>query len=192
MEYNNDIYLSPQYTKAAYRSLNLNINSDKAIWEKAVKIVSDRINGRFLAQINQLSHDINTNGFAIMALNCLLVETLLQFEIGKNATPDFNRVQYSQFLINSFPDVFDSDVTTRFYLDIRCGILHSAQTKGTSKLTCDDSYVVKFDGKGVTVSVKQFSNLLCNYFEKYKRKLLDENQTILRTNFIKKMQYICR
>lgn len=193
MEFNSEIYLSPRYKKDDYRKLNLTINSDETCWSNAVDILSDRIDGRFLSQIETLSDDINSNGFAIMALNCLLVETMLQFEIGKNSTPDFNRDQYSNFLLVAFPEAFDSiDSAVRFYRDIRCGILHSAQTKGRSKLTCDDSYIVRNDGLGVTVSVKRFSDLLCNYFEAYKRKLLDNNQTVLRSNFIKKMNFVCR
>lgn len=193
MEYNSEIYLSPNYKKDDYRDLHLTLNSSETVWKKAIDILADRIEGRFLSQIEILSDDINSNGFAIMALNCLLVETMLQFEIGRNSTPNFNRDQYSNFLLASFPEAFVSiDCAIRFYLDIRCGILHSAQTKGHSKLTCDNTYIVRYDGMGVTVSVEQFSSMLLNYFETYKRKLLDKSQTILRTNFINKMDFVCR
>lgn len=163
------------------------------MWRKAVEIFTDRIEGRFLSQIRILTNDVNTNGFSIMALNCLLIETMLQFKIGKNTTPTSNSEQYSNFLQEIFPTVFTSDDSAKaFYGDIRCGILHSAQTKGYSKLTCENSYVVRFDGRGVTVSVEQFSISLNQYFEEYKQKLLDRSQVLLRTNFIKKMRYVCR
>ena len=193
MEFNSEIYLSPMYTKDDYKRLNLSTSSDEKCWKQAVNIFSDRIKGRFLSQIQTLSKDINSNGFAIMALNCLLVETILQFEIGVNSTSNCNSQQYSAFLHNSFPNAFTSiDSAIYFYRHIRCGILHSAQTKGKSKLTCDNSYIVKYDGLDVTVSVQRFSNLLNDYFEDYKRKLLDKNETDLRSNFIKKMGYVCR
>lgn len=193
MEYNSEIYLSPKYKKNDFRDLHLSVDSNDDVWRKAVEIFTDRIEGRFLSQIQILTNDINTNGFSIMALNCLLIETMFQFKIGKKTTPTSNSDQYSNFLQDTFPTVFTSyDSAKAFYSDIRCGILHSAQTKGCSKLTCDNSYVVRYDDGGVTVSVEQFSTLLNQYFEEYTQKLLDSSQVLLRTNFIKKMRYVCR
>ena len=49
-------------------------------WKRALEIFDDRIQGRFFEPINTLKgKDINQNGFAVMALDCLLVETLYQF-----------------------------------------------------------------------------------------------------------------
>lgn len=190
MEFNSEIYLSPSYKKDDFHALQLAVNSSGETWQKAVDIFADRIEGRFLSQIQVLSDDINKNGFSIMALNCLLIETILQFEIGRNNTPTYNRTQYSGFLLKSFPAIFSTnDSAECFYRDIRCGILHSAQTKGKSKLTCDNSYIVRYAEGGIAVSVKRFSTTLYDYYERYKHLLLDETQTQVRHNFIKKNEF---
>ena len=52
--------------------------------------------------------DVNRNGFAIMALLCLLIETLYQFRDGLTAAqPRKNRESYVNFLRLNLPDVFD-------------------------------------------------------------------------------------
>ena len=193
MEFNSEIYLSPRYKKDDFKALQLTVNSSAGSWSKAIDIFADRIEGRFLSQIQELSVDINKNGFAIMALNCLLIETMLQFQFGWNNTPYYNCNHYSRFLINSFPEIFTTyHLAKSFYCDIRCGILHSAQTKGKSKLTCDNSYVVRCVEGGIAVSVEQFSTTLYDYYEKYKNLLLDETQIQARHNFIEKMGFVCR
>ena len=193
MEYNSKIYLSPKYQKSDYSELNLSITSPEEDWKKAIEIFTDRMDGRFLNQIRALLSDVSANGFAIMALDCLLIETFLQFEIGKSQTPQFNSEQYSAFLMRAFPSAFKNiNAAKRFYIDIRCGILHSAQTKGHSRLTSDESYIIYYDGDLLSVSVTKFSLLLVSYFEAYKSKLMDSNETNLRNNFLKKMASVCR
>lgn len=53
-------------------------------WETAINIFEDRIlwNGRYFKSIDILldNNDLDITGFAIMAINCLLVETLYQFK----------------------------------------------------------------------------------------------------------------
>ena len=193
MEYNSKIYLSPKYQKSDYSELNLSITSPEEDWKKAIEIFTDRMDGRFLNQIRALLSDVSANGFAIMALDCLLIETFLQFEIGKSQTPQFNSEQYSAFLMRAFPSAFKNiNAAKRFYIDIRCGILHSAQTNGHSRLTSDESYIIYYDGDLLSVSVTKFSLLLVSYFEAYKSKLMDSNETNLRNNFLKKMASVCR
>lgn len=64
--------------------MNLELNSDEGKWETAINIFEDRIYGRYFKSINILldNNDFDTTCFAIMAINCLLVETLYQFKEG--------------------------------------------------------------------------------------------------------------
>ena len=57
-------------------------------------ILNDRIQEKYLRQINELSSDISAKGFAIMALNCLLIEILLQFKEGVKETVGRNCKSY--------------------------------------------------------------------------------------------------
>ena len=194
METKGEIKLSPKYKKDDYSKLNLNANSDDQVWDQAIEIIKDRIYGRYFNQIDLLSNDINANGFAIMALNCLLIETLLQFRDGKAETPaKNNKATYSNFLIEEFSSAFDTQPKAgRFYTDIRCGILHSAQTKNNSRLSDRKGFVVKFENDTLVVSVKGVSNVLKDYFKSYVKKLSDPKETTLRKNFVKKMKFVCR
>ena len=192
MESKGEVYISPKYRKIDYQKLNLSPDSDEN-WEMAVKIFKDRIQGRFLNQIHLLEGDINTNGFAIMALDCLLIETLLQFRFGYEETKPKNKDAYSDFLCQNFPNIFDSkSKAERFYSEIRCGILHSAQTKGKTRLTDDSTYAIKVTGDVLSVSVSRISEVVESYFDSYCSQLLDKNNTAIRSNFIQKMKFVCR
>ena len=127
-----------------------------------------------------------------MALNCLLIETLYQFKAGKNQSQR-NKEEYLKFLKSEFPTEFDTyEKAKRFYENIRCGILHSAQTKGNSRLSDRDDFVVKIENDALIVSVPGVSNILKSSFDGYLQKLLDNSESELRSNFIKKMKFVCR
>lgn len=192
METKGEINISPKYSRDDYLHLNLTINSSEADWGKAIDIFKDRIVGRYFEQIDILSNDINANGFTIMALNCLLIEALFQFRDGKDETPGKNSKAYPRFLVEEFPHIFDTLSADLFYRSIRCGILHSAQTKEGARLSDDDSFVVKLDSNDLVVSVVRITNQIKNYFNTYVNKLRDPNQITIRTNFVKKMRFICR
>ena len=117
MEAKGEINISPNYNKDSYLNLNLTLQSSEFDWNTAVTIFKDRIEGRFLNQIDLLSNDVNANGFTIMALNCLLIETLYQFKEGKDKTPSrCNKDVYSNFLIQEFPGVFNIKKYSRIFL----------------------------------------------------------------------------
>lgn len=194
METKGEVNISPNYNKESYLKLNLDLQSSESDWNVAVTILKDRIEGRYLNQIDLLSNDVNANGFTIMALNCLLIETLYQFREGKDKTPARqNKEVYSDFLMHEFPREFSSQrIAESFYTDIRCGILHSAQTKNESRLSDREDIVVAFEQNTLVVSVKGVSSLLKTYFERYLQKLSNPNEVALRNNFIRKMKFVCR
>lgn len=193
METKGEINISPNYNKDSYLNLNLTLQSGESDWNTAIAILKDRIEGRYINQIDLLSDDVNANGFTIMALNCLLIETLFQFRDGKKETPRPNSKTYPTFLLQEFPSAFtDQQTAESFYSNIRCGILHSAQTKNESRLSDREDVVVTFEETALVVSVKGVSTLLKTYFEHYLQKLADPNEVTLRNNFINKMKFVCR
>ena len=150
-------YISPRYKKDDFINLNLQINSNEYIWEKAIDIFKDRMEGRYFNIIDELKWNPNKNGFVIIAIECLLIETLCQFKKGVASTWN-NRVTYTDFLTSEFPDIFDDKKADLFYKHIRCGILHSAQTKKGSQLTYGYDYSVElFDNNKIRVDVICFT-----------------------------------
>lgn len=76
--------------------------------------------------------------FSIMALNCLLIETLQHFYLGIDETPTrINKTNYINFLTSRKPykSKFNNKTARNFYKGVRCGILHQAQTKRNTQLT---------------------------------------------------------
>lgn len=200
MEHRGDTYISVNYKKEEYKFLELspyskNIDS----WQRAIDIFEDRIEGRYLKVLSNLmdQNNLMRDGFVIMAVNCLLLETLLQFKMGWDETPSGqNKSSYKIFLKEAFPTVFKTNKSAeKFYTDIRCGILHSAQTKKKSKLTFDKNYVidlVNYEGEDyIYVDVYYMTQAIEKYYLNYVRNLKVENHSD-RFNFVKKMDYICK
>ena len=201
MNIDNDIYISPLFSRDDYIALGLCDSSSEDVWLKAIEMFKDRMLGRYIDQISFLSNDIPKNGFVIMALNCLLVETFFQFHYGCDETPRDNKRNnkhyYTRFLKRCFPNTFDTQLKAEiFYHDIRCGILHSAQTKHNTRLTCTDEYVIDLDCNRdsyiFSISVNGFTDLLIDYFFDYCCKLENPTEYILRSCFKQKMDYLCR
>ena len=164
----------------------------------------DRIYGRFLNIIADAEKKL-FSGFAVLALDCLLCETLQQFYDGedesKSPTGDFVR-----FLTSSpFNRYFGTDNTPKtsmaavFYNQFRCGILHQAEVKKTSLIKIEDKYsLVDWSDNqhtGLIVNRKKFHQQLVQEFSSYLVSL--RNQPVIPSiqpwdNFKKKMDLICR
>lgn len=187
----NTPFVSVNFSKQDYLDLNLTLNSDDYTFDKAIDIFIDRIEGRFFKQIQILSDDYNQNGFSIMALECLLIETLAQFLKGLDDTHGASKREYVDFLINRlhcFPSLVAAE---KFYSYIRCGILHQAQTKPNSGLTFGAKNAIEWRNNFLIVSVDTFTNEINSFFQSYCRNLKIRSNVDLRLNFIKKMDYIC-
>ncbi|WP_394886327.1 hypothetical protein [Clostridium butyricum] len=197
MERDGQIYIGINSLKESYVNLNLNMRSSNDDWNRAIQIFDDRIKGRFFRVINDImdKENYNQDGFAIMALNCLLIETLMQFKEGYAETPQRrNKKEYAKFLRNEFPEIFrNQKIAGIFYTDIRCGILHSAETKNGSQLTFNKTYVIKEIGLNtIKVNVEQMTNILNEYYLNYIERLRDANENRLRISFLEKMDSICK
>lgn len=221
MERNGIGMISLHYSAQNYIDLNLSVEkSSKEDWNTAINILKERFEERYFSTIHYLSYDLKKrrktiekfekNGFAIMALNCLLIDTFYQFEYGLESSSELNPVtldtgvglHYKTFLRIKFPQLFafqpsigNKDLADLFYTDIRCGILHSAQTKGCSMLACEGGqtldYIYMFNKVGIRVDVNQFSDILEKYFYKdYLQRLYDGDKDT-RKAFINKMKFVC-
>ena len=79
-----DISISPKYRSSHWQKAHA--DSD---WDSMVEIFRDRIEGRFLKPIRLIAEDRDIgefSGFSILALDCLIIETLNLFYSGLNET----------------------------------------------------------------------------------------------------------
>jgi len=157
-----DLYISPHYLASDWKALYMR-TSPTPDWAKAVRILGDRLNGRYLEPIKSMREQKDpaireSCGFTVVAIDCLLIETLGQFYHGFDETPGRNDKKlnpqglfhgdfYVQFLqdIGTLATDFDTDEKRKlFYKHFRCGILHQAQTKKKSRVRIDEPEMVKF------------------------------------------------
>lgn len=198
--YHGRIHIAPNYTLEECKEvfLNLTPTSDEEVWRYALSIFSDRMNARFFDAIRTLSGRCNDQwghnlSFSIMALNCLLIETLQQFYDGLESTaPRKNEAAFKRFLSRSYYFRFSREVAEQFYRNIRCGILHQAETKGNVALSFsdDEPMVEERDSGWIVFNVKKISESLVREFDSYLDKLYEPSETILRSHFILKMRFI--
>lgn len=196
--------ISPKFCKDDWDKLDLDGNMIKE-WQKAIAIFEDRIEGRFLKQISLLDGNPKRkigvfSGFAIMSLDCLLIETLEQFYRGKIRTGQgMNEVAFFNFFQRSekFKSFFDTvPKATIFYKQIRCGLLHQAQTKKRStihikKNTPILSWVNERNyNEGLEIQRQLFHNEIVEIYTSYLNKLRDPRNLNLKRKFRKKMNYI--
>ncbi len=184
--------ISPKYTNEEWKSLVFDKEKD---WLQGIDIFNDRIKGRFMVPISKMAK-YEYAGFAIMALDCLLIETLQQFIEGKPSTPRYKVKDYFiKFLVKQFGEPFDVDMALMFYDHIRNGILHSAEIKKDSLIRIDsDLPIAKYTEHktGLVINRDKFHSRLKQVIQQYVNELKDNSNIELRSNFRKKMDYIAR
>lgn len=187
---NNYRMISRRYSREDYLHINLKVDSPQTDWDYAIEIFEDRFVGRYFNVIDLLEKHLLDYGFAIMSLNCLLIEALMQFRKGYPETPDGkNRKEYKDFL--KYHLGFKSFDARRFYEEIRCGLLHSAETKKGSYFKIKSNKLISYGMNNVLyVDINQVTLKIREYFVKYCSELREQDNPELRKNFIKKMDDI--
>lgn len=200
-----DFEIAPGVKNTDWQNLRLKPSSSKADWDLAVIMFNKRI-GRFLEPVKALvnSSDINTvlfSGFAIIALDCLLIETLQSFRVGRQNPVRYNDRQSSQMIVDfltqrpSFKSYFDVEAKARVFCDhFRNGILHQGEVKSSGRIRIDTPEMImpSSDNQSLTVNRWIFHEALIQEVKKYATELTEGNEPLLRENFIKKMNEICR
>jgi len=203
------------WTDAHWKSLPFSSEHD---WDTAIEIFEDRVKYRYLDAIQVLQNDDTEHyctheqrrfGFAMMALACLLIETLAQFYEGLEDSDEArtrlslnNTDFYVTFLTKKsfvLKSAFDEPKALAFYRTIRCGILHQAETKegSTIRFFDDRNYSDRpldllADGISLRIHWAEFHELVKGEFDAYCTHLKANDLPDLRGNFRRKMDFICR
>jgi gamma-glutamylcyclotransferase len=177
---------------------------DENDWSTAINIFEDRIYGRFLNIIAVAERKL-FSGFAVTALDCLLCETLQQFYEGVDESEGSKRAFINFLTTSSFQKHFGTDKYPKtsmagvFYDQIRSGILHMAEVKGTSRIVVDDDEpLVRWDDinhLGLVINRKKFHKQVVQEFKNYLSLLRSQSPNpTMHTwdNFKLKMDFICR
>lgn len=197
--------IAPGVKNTDWRDLGLTPDSDKKLWKEAIIMFRKRVN-RFIEPVNALmrSTDPNTilfSGFATMALDCLLIETLQSFRIGRPNPVRVNDRQSKKMIVDfltqrdQFNAFFDDEEKARIFCDhFRNGILHQGEVKSSGLIRIDTLKMImpSVDNNSFVVNRWEFHNALDKEVESYTEELVEGKDVELRRNFIKKMNEICR
>jgi hypothetical protein len=185
--------ISRKYYADDWKRLDLTSELD---WKMAIAIFQDRLETRYLEHIRALLLR-KTSGFAVLALDCALIETLQQFRLGTPKTPFKKGEKYFiSFLTETpFAEHFDKKLASLFYTTIRCGLLHQTEAEGTSRINRGkDRPLIAYttDHTGVAVNTHRFHELLEQTIRDYVAVLLTPASVEARLAFQRKMNFICR
>jgi hypothetical protein len=182
--------ISPQYKAEHWRKLDKSKEED---WPTAAAIVHDRLHGRFLKFADMCLKE-DSSGFVVLSIDCLLVETLQQFIEGETRDWSDSERSFKRFLAGPrFATSFIPPQTRRrFYLDIRCGLLHQAEAKkkwlvrrkqaGMLRLVGPDEYII---------DVELFHAAVKGSLDDYLAEILKPERADLREKLWTKMDHIC-
>ncbi len=177
-------------------------------WQTAFELLHARIKTRFLNPIDWILEkrlDVG-EGFSVVALQCILIEFLEATYQGKIYTTskklrafEYNssRQLFSDFLLNHkpFSEYFKSKANANGFFDnIRCGLLHEAATKETSRINNAPNHdmLVLFeanDPSNMRIYRENFYRAIQAFIDAYRSELLSNRE--LQINLVRKMDDIC-
>jgi hypothetical protein len=195
--------ISPQFESSDWATLRPRLDdpADTSAWTRAINIIfHDRIQSRLLEPTNRLSNATDSAdlgfGFAMLALDCLLIDTIQSFREGRlkgseartaKAFVDFFRASARLSVEFQSRRVIDE-----FYDAIRCGLMHDGETrKGWRIKRRHATSVVERVSDGHLLYRDNFHDAVRAEFEVYKSALLNGQTTALRRNFLLRMDAIC-
>lgn len=172
--------LSKSCTVARYLSLQ-----DARDRDAIASFIVERFEERYLDPI--AADPAKKNGFTIMAVSCLMVESLESFRRGWNNTRNRSELAFCSFF--SYWDQFAEfrQVSGDFYRHVRCGILHQAETTGGWRIIRSGPIRAH-----TTINATKFSNSLRHVLGSYASSLRTEDWDSERwLAFRKKMAVVC-
>jgi hypothetical protein len=213
------------------------VDGDEGAWRTAIEVFERRIRERFLASIDALlkadsgasadvvlvagapadgstlprdAEAIVVPGFAVVALCCLLIETLQSFrEAPERPTAVTGPCLYPQggcirpqssttdlfqkFLrLPAFGGAFDDDrIAKSFVRGVRNGVMHEAETRGWVLWRNEPlGRLVEPHGRGFALNRTAFYEAVRREFDEYVRGLGNSDDQRQRARFLKKMSDI--
>lgn len=173
--------LSSKISISRYLQLE-NIENRKAIGD----FVIQRFEERYFSPIENtpLKHK---HGFTILAIACLVIETLESFYQGRPDTIRLSKKMFRDFFnrsTNLVDFIKDGDW---FFDEIRCGILHQAETRGGWRIWRKGPLL---DKNKKTINATKFLNEIRLEVRRYAEEI--QSNDVCWNNLKKKMEAICQ
>lgn len=195
--------IAPGYRVCDWKNLFLNKKGAScADWVKAVDIFDKRIRSRFIEPADILiaadcDHDRGKNGFAILAIDFLLIETIQGFKSGCLKHDGKSKDLFKEFLTcwSDFKSCVPEgekakDQALNVYRHGRCALHHTGSTDRMLVRKSGDMFVFHED-RQIEINRTLLHKKLTTEFDDYLSKLKESSEIDLRKNFKKKMDTIC-
>ncbi|NRP86691.1 hypothetical protein GFPCMMHI_02599 [Ensifer adhaerens] len=196
--------ISPKYTAQNWQDLNLDPdNPDEAQWQEAGDIINDRIEGRFLKPADALieaekDKTEGTFGFAILALDFLVIETVQGFREGKINHNGQSKTLFKNFLTEwslfkeSVPVEAEREPQAiKLYENGRCALHHSGSTDFLKVGISGEALEFSEDGS-ILINRTLFHRRLSEEFTCFIEAIKAPGDPVLRRNVKTKMTEICQ
>lgn len=131
--------------------------------EEIANFVHQRFTERYIKPINNLDKT-EKHGFSIMAVCCLMIESLESFKNGWHSTRNRSEQAFKEFLKSENEFMELKDHASQFYKHIRCGILHQSETTDGWKIQRKGEL---FDSESKTINASEFLIRMEKSLEQY-------------------------
>jgi len=173
--------LSSSVSVSQYRAMEKNQSHNE---------IADFIHKRFHERyIRPFDKNANKNGFIMMASACLMIEALESFWQGWPKSPN-SALAFCQFFDRQ--DAFSAlrGRSQKFYINVRCGILHQGETTGGWHIRRDLRSL--FEPATTTIDATRFLKEMAGTLADYRALLTasEWNSEVWR-NLRKKMKAVC-
>lgn len=177
--------------------------ADSEKWNGVVRdFYRGRLKSRYLDAINSIRNPRARlgEGFAIVALQCSLIEFLESCHQGMNyrhkkPVPPYEYNESGKIFVSfltkrkPFSEHFDKDLAWDFYSSVRCGVLHEASTRGGWRIKAHSgSRIIDADER--TVFRDGFQDALQSFIDDYCAKVVADAE--LQKAFIRKYDHLCQ
>ncbi|MEO4043102.1 hypothetical protein AAFN47_15985 [Hoeflea sp. CAU 1731] len=195
--------IAPGHRVRAWKKLTLDdTRSDTADWGKALSILDARIRLRFIEPAQLLINSENgkgrgKNGFAVLAIDFLLIETIQGFRSGITNHNRRSKELFTTFL-TTWPTFLAcvpagknvNDLADKVYEQGRCALHHSGSTDRLVVRKSGKMFEFHDDGR-IEINRSLLHKELTKAFDGYLTELQDPNNADLRRKFRDKLNHIC-
>jgi hypothetical protein len=193
------------FTVAQYRALREHLdidNPDTEEWRQVLEAFHRRINERFLRPIEELTRYDDLviadrpmrSGFAILALDCLLIDTIQSFREGRIGTGGNRSARsFKAFLrAKAFAD-FSSRDREEFYNYVRNALLHNGETRHDWKIQIGLPRLLTKDPEtgARTINRRKFHAAVLGEYSDFREMISDLESAEARMCFLRRMDAIC-
>ena len=154
--------------------------------KEIASFVRERFRERYLDPALSASPE---SGFTLMAINCLMIETLVSFRRGWLNTKKLSESAFCFFFDQEEEFSSFRGHANDFYVHVRCGILHQAETTGGWLIHLREDQL--FDAEHKIIDAWEFTNKMGTCLDNYQRELEAASwEDEIWVNFRKKMKAI--